>query len=70
MLIEGAIETLPDALAAQLKPGGRIAAIVVDGMRGHAKLGLAAGQGISWRRIFDATAPVLTGFERTKAFEF
>ncbi len=70
ILIEGAIEVLPDALAAQLKPGGRIAAIFIDGARGQARLGLATGGGIAWRRIFDATAPVLPGFERTKAFEF
>lgn len=70
ILVEGAIEVLPDALAAQLKPGGRIAAIFIDGARGQARLGLATGGGIAWRRIFDATAPVLPGFERTKAFEF
>lgn len=70
ILLEGAVEQLPEALAAQLKPGGRIAAIFVDGARGQARLGLATGGGIAWRRIFDATAPVLPGFERTKAFEF
>ena len=31
ILVEGAIEALPEALAGQLKPGGRIAAIFVDG---------------------------------------
>ena len=70
ILVEGAIEMLPEALAAQLKPGGRIAAILVEGARGQARLGLRAGDGIAWRRIFDATAPVLPGFEATKAFEF
>ncbi len=70
ILVEGAIETLPDAIAGQLKPGGRIAAIFVDGTRGHARLGLRSGQDIVWRRIFDATAPVLPGFAATKAFEF
>ena len=55
---------------AQLKPGGRIAAIFVDGSRGQARLGLRTGDGIAWRRIFDATAPVLPGFAATKAFEF
>ena len=55
---------------AQLKPGGRIAAIFVEGSRGQARLGLRTGDGIAWRRIFDATAPVLPGFAATKAFEF
>ena len=70
IIIEGAIEVLPEPLASQLKPGGRIAAICIDGSRGQARLGLKTPSGIAWRRIFDATAPVLPGFAATKAFEF
>lgn len=70
IIIEGGIEVLPDALAGQLKPGGRIAAIVVEENQGQAQLGLMAEDGIVWRRIFDATAPVLPGFVKAKAFVF
>jgi protein-L-isoaspartate(D-aspartate) O-methyltransferase len=70
ILIEGGIEVLPPALAAQMKLGGRIAAIFIDGARGQARLGHNTERGIVWRRIFDATAPVLPGFEATKAFVF
>lgn len=70
MLVEGGIETLPPALEAQLKPGGRVAAIFVEGAGGQARLGLRTETGIAWRRIFDATAPVLPGFAAAKAFEF
>jgi protein-L-isoaspartate(D-aspartate) O-methyltransferase len=70
IVVEGAIEVLPPALEAQLKPGGRIAAVFVDGARGQARLGLRTEAGVSWRRIFDATAPVLPGFTAAKAFEF
>jgi protein-L-isoaspartate(D-aspartate) O-methyltransferase len=70
ILLEGAVEVLPPGLAEQLKPGGRIAAVFVEGMRGNARLGLMTDRGIGWRRIFDATAPVLPGFAATKAFEF
>jgi protein-L-isoaspartate(D-aspartate) O-methyltransferase len=70
IIIEGAVEALPDAFAAQLKPGGRIVAIFADGAGGQARLGLRTAQGIGWRRIFDATAPVLPGFQAMKAFEF
>jgi protein-L-isoaspartate(D-aspartate) O-methyltransferase len=70
IMIEGAVERLPDALARQLKPGGRIAAIFVDGMAGHARIGIRSGDGLSWRYAFDASAPVLPGFAATKAFEF
>lgn len=70
MILEGGIEVLPDALMQQLKPGGRVAAIFVDGAGGQARLGLRSGDGIIWRRIFDATAPLLPGCERRKAFVF
>jgi protein-L-isoaspartate(D-aspartate) O-methyltransferase len=70
IMIEGAVEVLPDALSDQLKPGGRIVAIFIDGRRGQARIGLKSEHGIAWRRLFDATAPVLPGFEKTKAFEF
>ena len=70
MVIEGAVEVMPPALEAQLKPGGRVAAIFVDGARGQARLGLRTETGIAWRRIFDATAPVLAGFAAAKAFVF
>jgi protein-L-isoaspartate(D-aspartate) O-methyltransferase len=70
VILEGAVETLPRAIEAQLKVGGRIAAIFAEGAAGQARLGLRTPQGISWRRIFDATAPVLPGFAATKAFEF
>jgi protein-L-isoaspartate(D-aspartate) O-methyltransferase len=70
VLVEGAVETLPAAIEAQVKPGGRIAAVFAVGAGGQARLGLRTEQGVSWRRLFDATAPVLPGFERAKAFEF
>jgi protein-L-isoaspartate(D-aspartate) O-methyltransferase len=70
VIIEGSIEVLPAALAAQLKPGGRIVAVFGDGRYGYARLGINTPAGIAWRRIFDATAPVLPGFNETKAFEF
>ncbi len=71
IMIEGAVELLPEALAAQLKPGGRIVAIFTHGgVYGQARLGQRGGQGVAWRRIFDASAPLLPGFARTKAFEF
>ncbi|MFO1106183.1 MAG: protein-L-isoaspartate O-methyltransferase [Amaricoccus sp.] len=70
IMIEGAIEQLPEAIEDQLKPGGRIAAIFREGRGGQARLGLRLGHGIVWRRVFDAAAPVLPGFAATKAFEF
>lgn len=68
IILQGGVETLPDALADQLKDDGRIAAIFMDGAHGVARIGFKSAGRISWRRAFDATAPVLPGFE--KAVEF
>lgn len=70
ILVEGAIEVLPPEIEAQLKPDGRIAAIFAQGAGGQARIGLRTAQGITWRRVFDATAPVLPGFAAAKAFVF
>lgn len=70
ILFGGAVETFPAAYAAQLKPGGRAVAVFADGAGGQARLGLQTATGLAWRRIFDATAPVLPGFTVAKAFEF
>jgi protein-L-isoaspartate(D-aspartate) O-methyltransferase len=70
IVIEGGIEVLPLTIAGQLKPGGRIVAIFSDGLSGQARLGINMASGIAWRRSFDATAPLLAGFNKTKAFEF
>lgn len=70
IVVEGGIERLPEALAAQLKPGGRIVAIFVDGPMGQARLGLMTEAGLVWRRAFDAMAPMLPGFAVSKEFEF
>ncbi len=70
IVVEGGIERLPQAIADQLKPGGRIVAIFMDGALGQARLGVRTQAGIAWRRAFDASAPVLPGFAAEKAFEF
>lgn len=68
ILIEGGIERLPDAIADQLRDGGRIVCIWVDGPLGEVRLGVKSDGRISWRGVFNATAPVLAGFDRKPAF--
>lgn len=70
IIIEGGIEVLPKAVADQLKEGGRICAIFMEGEFGECRLGRKVGGLIAWRPIFHAEAPVLAGFERSPAFEF
>lgn len=66
--LQGAVETLPEALVAQLKEGGRIGAIFMDGALGVARIGYKIDGQITWRNAFNATAPVLPGFAAHKAF--
>ena len=66
--VQGGVETVPDALLAQLKDGGRIGAIFMDGALGTAKIGFKSEGRVSWRPVFNATAPVLDGFRKASAF--
>jgi len=68
ILCEGGVETVPQALIDQLKDGGRMAAIFMDGPLGTARIGLRQGGRMAWRPAFHATAPVLPGFHRQPEF--
>ncbi len=68
ILFQGGVETVPDAVLDQLRDGGRIAAIFMDGALGTCRIGHAIDGGISWRYAFNASAPVLSGFEAAHAF--
>ncbi|MGZ9810529.1 protein-L-isoaspartate O-methyltransferase family protein [Pseudoroseicyclus sp. H15] len=70
MLIEGAIETMPQALADQVKELGRVAALFSDGTNCTARCGTKIDGVIHWRDLFHAGAPVLPGFEAERAFAF
>ena len=67
-LLQGAIETVPETLLAQLKDGGRIAAIFMSGALGTVRVGLKADGVVTWRSLFNASAPVLPGFAAQPAF--
>ena len=68
ILIEGGVETVPEALIRQLAEGGRIAAIFMTGALGVAKLGMMQSGAVSWRFAFNAAAPVLPGFQVQRSF--
>lgn len=70
IFVGGGIERLPDAIAEQVKPGGRIVAIVMSGQAGRCRVGTRGPGGISWKSAFDATAPVLSGYEKAQNFVF
>lgn len=68
IILQGAVEVLPDAIAAQLKEGGRVAALFMDGNLGIARVGYKIDGRITWRQVFNASAPVLPGFAAHRAF--
>lgn len=70
ILVQGGVGQLPDALVAQLKDGGRIACLFMEGALGSVRIGYKSGGAVSWRFAFNAGAPVLPGFERHTAFVF
>jgi protein-L-isoaspartate(D-aspartate) O-methyltransferase len=70
VLIDGAVEYVPESLLAQVTEGGRLLAIVGGAPIGKAMLYRNASGDISSRPVFDATAPVLPGFAKPKAFVF
>lgn len=66
--VQGAVERFPEALAAQLREGGRAGAIFMEGALGTAMIGLKADGRITWRPLFNAAAPVLPGFAMPRSF--
>lgn len=70
LIVDGAVEQLPDALIAQVKPGGRVLTGVVD--RGVTRL--AAGRrtegGFGLLDFLDVECTELPGFRRLRTFTF
>lgn len=66
--IQGAIEVLPRVLADQLKEGGRVGCLFLEGALGIGRVGHKIGDRIDWRFVFNASAPLIEGFEERKRF--
>jgi protein-L-isoaspartate(D-aspartate) O-methyltransferase len=70
VVCEGAVSETPAAWLAALAPDGRLAVIVRRGPAGKARLYLRTGSEIGWRTVFDASPPILAGFEAQPGFVF
>jgi protein-L-isoaspartate(D-aspartate) O-methyltransferase len=70
ILMQGATEIVPDALLRQLKDGGRLACVLGSEPQRKAVLYRKVDGDVSGRRMFDAAAPLLPGFNRTPSFVF
>jgi protein-L-isoaspartate(D-aspartate) O-methyltransferase len=70
ILIDGAVEYIPDAIIDLLADGGRLGTAIVD--RGVTRLvvGRKAGGAFGYLSIGDAGVPALPGFSRPKSFTF
>ncbi len=74
ILFEGAIEVVPDAIAVQLAPAGRVAAVVRDAGVGRAMAGPLVRDGEFWTigslPFLEVAARPLPGFARPREFAF
>ena len=70
ILIDGAVEYIPDAIVDQLSSGGRLGTALLD--RGIARLivGRKAAGAFGYLSLTDAGVPALPGFTRPPAFTF
>lgn len=69
----GAVPSIPDRIAEQVAPGGRIVAVVggtENGILGRATIMTRIGDNLSARAIFDAGTRPLPGFEQAAEFVF
>jgi protein-L-isoaspartate(D-aspartate) O-methyltransferase len=68
VVLQGAVEAVPQAILDQIKDGGRIGCLFMDGALGEARVGHKAGGRVTWRPVFNASAPVLPGFAASRGF--
>lgn len=70
IIIDGAVETLPAALTAQIADGGHLVTVLVEGGLSRGVLATRAGGHIGRRPVFDARLVTLPGFEKPQGFVF
>ena len=70
ILIDGAVEFVPQALIGQLADRGRIASGIVEDGVTRLALGRKAGEGFGMAAFTDAAAAILPGFKKPRAFTF
>jgi protein-L-isoaspartate(D-aspartate) O-methyltransferase len=68
IIIEGAVDGVPDAILAQLGDGGRLVATVVENGVGRVIVTTRSGDHYSHRTVSDSNLPRLSEFERPASF--
>jgi protein-L-isoaspartate(D-aspartate) O-methyltransferase len=70
IVVFGGAEEMPQTILDQLKEGGRIVALFMEGPLGEVRLGVKTHGLVSWHMEFNATAQLLPGFARIPGFVF
>jgi protein-L-isoaspartate(D-aspartate) O-methyltransferase len=70
ILVDGAVEFIPETLIAQLGEDGRIASGIVENGVTRLALGRKAGDGFGMAAFADAAAAILPGFVKPRTFTF
>ncbi|UVO55833.1 protein-L-isoaspartate O-methyltransferase [Sphingomonas sp. SUN039] len=70
IVIDGAVEFVPEALVAQLALTGRLTAAILENGVAHLAVGRRGGSGFALSTFVDAESVVLPGFVRPREFVF
>ena len=70
ILIDGAVEFVPDALVSQLAETGRLAAAMLVQGVAQISIGRRGGAGFGMAAVSDAASAILPGFAKPRVFEF
>jgi len=70
IVLEGSVDSVPEALFAELAEGGRLVALVREGATASGNLFIRSGRDVAGRTDFNAALPALPGFQRQAGFEF
>jgi protein-L-isoaspartate(D-aspartate) O-methyltransferase len=70
IFVGGAIEVIPQAIADQVREGGRLVAVEGHGGAGVARLWLKQGDRLIGRPLFNCALPPIPGFARKPEFVF
>lgn len=70
ILIDGAVEQVPDALLAQLADGGRLVTGLADGAVTRLAIGRKAGDSFGLNAFADCEIPALPAFAKERSFHF
>jgi protein-L-isoaspartate(D-aspartate) O-methyltransferase len=70
VLLDGAVEFVPQAIIDQVAEGGELAAAILDGGVPRLSIGRVVEGNFGSAAYTDSAAPILPGFERPRTFSF